>query len=142
VFSNSEEIYTIEIDKTNSDGQLDEVSELNLEDMEGRKVKGLGLVVFAGRLWIFNKQVLWYSVQENIYDFKTSDAEIKTSSGFIEFVKNISNDLSFPTKLSEFSLKSEDLIGLADQAVAMNMMNYLPRSCSNEELYNILQSAF
>jgi alcohol dehydrogenase len=60
----------------------------------------------------------------------------------IEFVKNISNDLSFPTKLSEFSLKSEDLIGLADQAVAMNMMNYLPRSCSNEELYNILQSAF
>jgi alcohol dehydrogenase len=60
----------------------------------------------------------------------------------IEFVKNISNDLSFPTKLSDFSLKSEDLIGLADQAVAMNMMNYLPRSCSNEELYNILQSAF
>lgn len=60
----------------------------------------------------------------------------------IEFVKNISSDLSFPTKLSDFSLKSEDLIGLADQAVAMNIMNYLPRSCSNEELYNILQSAF
>ncbi len=71
-----------------------------------------------------------------------SKTMLEVSVKVIEFVKNISNDLSFPTKLSDFSLKSEDLIGLADQAVAMNMMNYLPRTCSNEELYNILQSAF
>ena len=35
----------------------DEVKMMNLLDMDGRTVKGLGLVVFAGRLWIFNNQI-------------------------------------------------------------------------------------
>jgi len=89
VFSNSEEILTIELNKFNSAGELDEVTMMNLIDMEGRTVKGLGLAVFFGRLWIFNNQILWYSAQENIYDFSTSDAELKTSAGYIEFVKKI-----------------------------------------------------
>ncbi len=46
-------------------------------------------MIFSGRLWVFNGQVLWYSAQENIYDFSTSDAEIVTSAGYIEFVKKL-----------------------------------------------------
>ena len=135
VFSNSEEIYTIEIDKTNSDGQLDEVSELNLEDMEGRKVKGLGLVVFAGRLWIFNKQVLWYSVQENIYDFKTSDAEIKTSSGFIEFVKNITAIYPYLGSLAVFHNNSSCMVAQSEDDSSFYKSFDSPGGCAG---YNSL----
>ena len=74
VFSNSEEMLSIELDNYDDDGVLDEVKMMELEDMDGRTVKGLGLVIFSGRLWVFDGQVLWYSVQENIYDFSTSDA--------------------------------------------------------------------
>ena len=75
VFSNGEEVLSIELGKY-VNGELDEVIMMNLTDTDGRTVKGLGLVVYAGRLWIFSNQVLWYSVQEDIYDFSTSDAGI------------------------------------------------------------------
>ena len=93
VFSNSEEILSIELWKTNDAGTPSEVTMMDLTDMDGRKVKGLGLVIFAGRLWVFNDQILWYSVQENIYDFSTSDSTILTSAGYIEFVKKITDKL-------------------------------------------------
>ena len=89
VFSNSEDMLSIEIGHYSDSGELAEVVKMTPKDADGRLVKGLGIVVFAGRLWVFNQQVLWYSVQEDIYDFATSDAEISTSAGYIEFVKNI-----------------------------------------------------
>ena len=75
VFTNSEEILSIEIGKKDDAGNLDEITMMNLVDMDGREIKGLGLVVFAGRLWIFNNQILWYSVQENIYDLYPRDKQ-------------------------------------------------------------------
>lgn len=110
VFSNSEEILTIELDKCDSDGNLDEVTIMNPKDSEGRDVKGLGLVIFAGRLWIFNNQILWYSVQENIYDFSTSNSELSTSAGFIEFVKNITAISSYLGSLVVFHSNSSCMI--------------------------------
>lgn len=111
VFSNSEEMLSIEIDKYNSEtSALDEVTMMELKDSEGRTVKGLGLVVFAGRLWVFNNQLLWYSVQENIYDFETSDAEILTSAGFIEFVKKITAIYPYLGSLAVFHSNSSCMI--------------------------------
>lgn len=46
VFSNSEEILSIEIGKNDEDGELDEITMMNLTDMDGRQVKGLGLRTF------------------------------------------------------------------------------------------------
>lgn len=60
----------------------------------------------------------------------------------IECVKKMAEDLELPTKLSDFSLEADDLIDIADSAKKLDTMNYLPRTCSSEELYNILQSAF
>ena len=54
VFSNSEEIYSIELGKMNSEGSLDEVTEMDLLDRDNRPVRGLGCVNFDGRLWIFS----------------------------------------------------------------------------------------
>jgi len=67
-------------------------------------------VVYSGRLWIFNNQVLWYSVQENIYDFSTSDAELKTSAGYIEFVKNITAIYPYLGALAVFHSNSSCMI--------------------------------
>ena len=83
IFSNGEELLSIEMSAE------EKIKMMNLVDMDDRQVKGLGLINYDNRLWIFNGNVLWYSVQENVYDFSTSDAQIKTSAGYIEYVKNI-----------------------------------------------------
>lgn len=111
VFSNSEEILTIELGHYNG-AVLDEVTMLDLEDADGRTVKGMGVVIFAGRLWIFSEQILWYSVQENIYDFSTSSAELSTSAGYIEFVKDITAIYPYLGTLAVFHRDSSCLISV------------------------------
>lgn len=110
VFSNGEELLSIELEKYDEEGNLDEVKMMELKDMENRDIKGLGLVVFAGRLWIFNNQILWYSVQENIYDFSTSSADISTSAGYIEFVKKITAIYLYLGSLAVFHNNSSCMI--------------------------------
>ena len=120
VFSNGEDLLTIELNKY-VDGELSEVTKMNLTDTEGRTVKGLGVVIFAGRLWIFSNQILWYSVQENIYDFATSDAEVKTSAGYIEFVKNITAIYPYLGTLAVFHSNSSCLITESDGVFSKTM---------------------
>ncbi|MCQ2744042.1 MAG: hypothetical protein MJ230_04505 [bacterium] len=110
VFSNGEEILTIEIGGVDENDDPQEVVIFNPTDMDGRTVKGLGIVIFAGRLWIFNGQTLWYSVQEDIYDFSTSDAEVVTSSGYIEFVKKITAIYPYLGALAVFHKNSSSMI--------------------------------
>lgn len=83
IFSTSEEMLIIEM---NSDEQ---VIDYLVEDIDGVYLKASGFASYDSRLWLFNKNKLWYSVQNNIYDFKTSDAELKTSSGYIFYGKTI-----------------------------------------------------
>ena len=104
VFSNGEDIFSIEI------GAENEVVTMDLTDMEGRNVKGLGLINYDNRLWIFKGNVLWYSVQENIYDFQTSDLEVSTSSGFIEYIKNITAITPYLGSLAIFFKDSSILL--------------------------------
>ncbi len=104
VFSNGEEILSLEI------GAETELKMMELVDMDNRTVKGLGLVNYDNRLWIFNNNVLWYSVQENIYDFKTSDSEVSTSSGYVEYVKNITAIIPYLGSLAIFFKNSSILL--------------------------------
>ena len=110
VFSNSEELLTIELGNYNGNGELEEVRRMNIQDADGRDIKGLGIVIFAGRLWVFSGQILWYSVQEDIYDFSTSDAEISTSAGYIEFVKEITAIYPYLGTLAVFHKNSSCLL--------------------------------
>ena len=89
IFSNGEELLSVELGHYNNNSELDEVTMMELTDTENNPVKGLGLAVFDGRLWIFNGVRLVYSVKEDCYDFSTSSAGIVTSAGYIEFVKKI-----------------------------------------------------
>ena len=110
VFSNGEEMLSIEMETYVTQNEPDTITMMELEDMEGRTVKGLGLVVYDGRLWVFDGQVLWYSVQEDIYDFETSDAEITTSAGYIEFVKKITAIYPYLGALAVFHKNSSCMI--------------------------------
>ena len=127
VFSNGEEILSIELNKY-TEGVLDEVTMMNLTDTDGRTVKGLGVIVFAGRLWIFSNQILWYSVQEDIYDFSTSDADIVTSAGYIEFVKNITAIYPYLGALAVFHNNSSCLVEESEGKFSKTMD--FPGGCS------------
>lgn len=129
LFSNGEEILSIELNKY-VNGQLDEVTMMNLTDTDGRTVKGLGMVVFAGRLWIFSNQILWYSVQEDIYDFSTSDSTLKTSAGYIEFVKNITAIYPYLGTLAVFHKDSSCLITESEGVFSKTMDS--PGGCAGD----------
>lgn len=135
VFSNSEELLSIEIGHYNEEAELDEVVMMNPKDADERDVKGMGLVVFAGRLWVFNEEVLWYSVQEDIYDFATSDAEISTSAGYIEFVKDITAIYPYLGTLAVFHKNSSCLIALDEDNKSFYKTLDSPGGCAS---YNAL----
>lgn len=135
VFSNSEEMLSIEIGKYNEEGELDEVVTMALKDGDGRDVKGLGIVIFSGRLWVFSEQVLWYSQQENIYDFATSDAELSTSAGYIEFVKDITAIYPYLGTLAVFHRNSSCLIALEEDKASFYKTLDSPGGCAS---YNSL----
>ena len=132
VFSNGEEILSVEINKS-VNGELDEVTMMSLTDTDGRTVKGLGIAVFAGRLWIFSGQILWYSVREAVYDFSTSSAGVSTSAGYIEFVKNITAIYPYLGTLAVFHTDSSCLITEADGVFSKTMDS--PGGCAG---YNAL----
>ena len=135
VFSNSEEMLAIEINKYNEEGELDEVQMMNLKDMDERDVKGLGIVIYAGRLWVFNEHSLWYSQQENIFDFSTSSAEISTSAGYIEFVKKITAIYPYLGTLAVFHSNSSCLIATDDDNATFFKSYDSPGGCAS---YNSL----
>jgi len=104
VFSNGNELYSVEI------AAETQVVKMSLKDMDNRDVKGLGLVNYDNRLWVFNNNILWYSVQENIYDFSTSDHDVSTSSGYIEYIKNITAIAPYLGSLAIFFKDSSILL--------------------------------
>lgn len=114
VFSNGEELLSIELGKLDENSEPDEVTIINSLDVEGNKVKGLGLVVFDGRLWIFDGIRLLFSVKENCYDFSTSQDGIYTSAGFIEFSKQITAIAPYLGSLAVFHNNCSCLISIND----------------------------
>lgn len=111
IFSNGEEILNIEIGRI-EDGVSKEVKVMSLTDPDGRTVKGLGLQVWDGRLFIFNGNILWYSRQENYSDFSTSTPEQTTSAGFIEYIKEITAIYNYLNSLAVFHSDCSSLLSI------------------------------
>lgn len=103
IYSDSDEGVTLKVDTSNK---------VKLKDPDGRDVKGLGVVVFDSRVWIFNGQILWYSTKEDCRDFQTVDTESELSPGYIEFVKNITAIYPYLGTLAVFHEDSSCLIQL------------------------------
>lgn len=113
-FTNGVEMFTIEIGKEGEEGKLSEIRDMVLYDRDHRQVVGLGAAIFANRLWIFNNNILWYSMQSDIYDFATSDAEWETSAGYIETLKRITAIHEYLGSLAVFYEDSSELISIKE----------------------------
>ena len=75
---------------------------------------------------------------EDITNLSTVEAAIKA----VENIKAMIIKLQLPVRLNEFELNKDDLITIADDAKKFDLFNYIPRSCSSEELYEILLSSY
>ena len=100
------------------------------KDRDNRDVIGIGAAVFAGKLWIFNKNILWYSVTANIYDFATNDPDWDTSAGYIEFEKNITAIHEYLDSLAVFHSDSSELLS-RDNSNNLSRGKESPAGCAS-----------
>jgi len=66
------------------------------------------------------------------------DAANKT----IESIRTLIASLKLPSRLRDFDLQLDDMVDVVEVAHSFDMMNYLPRTVSAEDLYDIVKSAF
>jgi alcohol dehydrogenase class IV len=60
----------------------------------------------------------------------------------VEAVRRIIGALGLPTRLRDFDLNLDDMVDIAGIARNFDMINYLPRSISAEDLYELIKSAY
>ncbi len=75
---------------------------------------------------------------EETGDASSVEAPMRT----IEAVRRIISSLGLPTRLREFDLTLDEMIEVAGVARSFDMMNYLPRVVSTEDIYELIKSAF
>jgi len=83
---------------------------------------------------------------EEVSDGAAADPAEAASAGgahrAVEAVRRILGSLGLPTRLRDFDLNLDDLVEAASAARAFDLMNYLPRAISAEDLYELLKSAY
>lgn len=131
VFSNGKEVVYIYSDtETHSKPTVESSSKIKLVDMDGRKVTGLGLVVYNDRLWIFNERVLWYSQLGECRVFNYNDPAIATSSGYIELVKPVTAIYPYLGSLAIFHKDSSVLVE-PDENTGFLLTDESPGGCAS-----------
>ena len=72
-----------------------------------------------------------------------SDASsVEAPARAVDTVRRVIASLGLPTRLREFDLSLDEMIEVAGVARSFDMMNYLPRVVSTEDLYELIKSAF
>lgn len=133
IFSNGEEIkYIYTNTETHEELVVESESNIKLTDQEDRQVKGLGLVVFDSRLWIFNDKVLWYSKQGECRDFNYNDISTITSAGYIEFVKKITAIYPYLGSLAVFH-KDSSILVVTDNNTIFAQSDESPGGCASHK---------
>ena len=135
VFSNGEDIKYIYTDNaTNAILQVEQDDNIKLVDPDGRQVKGLGLVDFDSKLWVFDGKVLWHSKKEDCRVFNFVDTSVPGSSGYIEFVKDITAIYPYLGSLAVFHKDSSCLVK-KDETTVFKVEDESPGGCAS---YNSL----
>ena len=75
---------------------------------------------------------------EDVSDASSVEAPVRA----IDAVRRIISSLGLPTRLREFDLSLDEMIEVAGVARSFDMMNYLPRVVSTEDIYELIKSAF
>ena len=109
---------------------------VNLSDNEGGTVKGLGIVNYDKRLWVFDGTTLWWSKQDNIASFynSTSDTSQITRAGLWVSTKNITAITEYLGSLAVFHHDSSCLI-VKDDTTLFKATDESPGGCAS---YNSL----
>lgn len=115
-FTNGKEMFTFELGATTEIVEMNNlVSRLKYDgDADYQIVKGFGATIFDNRLFIFNKNVLFWSVRANIYDFSTNNSDWTTSAGYLECTKNITAIHEYLGSLAVFYKDSSQLLTVSD----------------------------
>jgi alcohol dehydrogenase len=69
-------------------------------------------------------------------------APVQGAARAVEAVRRIIGSLGLPSRLRDFDLNLDDMVDIAGIARNFDMMNYLPRSISAEDLYELIKSAY
>jgi alcohol dehydrogenase class IV len=69
-------------------------------------------------------------------------APVEGAGRAVEAVRRIIGSLGLPTRLRDFDLNLDDMVDIAGIARNFDNMNYLPRSISTEDLYELIKSAY
>lgn len=140
IFTNGTDFYHFELNAADSSDRIVNWNSAGyLVGTENEDIEGLGLVVFNGRLWIFNKQRLWYSVMGTCYDFNNStvssqDPDVQTLAGYIEYSKNITAIHEYLGSLAVFHSDSSVLVKV-DSSNKFSQEEESPGGCAG---YNAL----
>lgn len=134
-FTTGEEIFLYEIYSFTTDDnnnfiaytsiKANNITVFSPKDRDGRSILGLGACLFDNRLWIFNKNILWYSMQGDITDFggnntSVNDSEIVTTAGYIEELKNITAIHEYLGSLAVFFQDSSILLNIANGEISQS----------------------
>jgi alcohol dehydrogenase len=69
-------------------------------------------------------------------------APVEAAGRAVEAVRRTLGQLGLPTRLRDFDLELDDMVEVAGTARNFDLMNYLPRAISTEDLYELIKSAF
>jgi alcohol dehydrogenase len=69
-------------------------------------------------------------------------ASVEGAGRAVEAVRRIIGSSGLPTRLRDFDLNLDDMVDIAGIARNFDMMNYLPRSISTEDLYELVKSSY
>ncbi len=75
---------------------------------------------------------------EELQEYTSVDAANRT----VQSIRSLIASLKLPTRLRDFDLQLDDMVDVVEIAHSFDMMNYLPRTVSTEDLYDIVKSAF
>ena len=67
---------------------------------------------------------------------------VEAASRAVEAARRIVSSLKLPTRLREFDMGLDAMVEIAGTARSFDMMNYLPRVVSTEDIYEMIKSAF
>ena len=124
IFSNKTQFLKLDMSEST------DTSLLSLTDIDDNPITGLGLKVFDSRLWIFNKNKLWYSYKGFCTDFNTNEASNVLSAGIIEFSKDITAIYPYLGGLAVFHKDSSCIITV-DSEGNFSVTDESPGGCAS-----------
>lgn len=77
-------------------------------------------------------------IDNKISELSTTDAVNST----VELIRSLSGKLGLPNRFRDFKLNLDKMVEVTEIAHSYDMMNFIPRTTSTEDLYEIIRSAF